>query len=52
MKLVDANVFDGQVIKDMQGTFRYVPVACHGDNERTGWFWSALFGNEFADAAQ
>ena len=37
VELVDGNVFDGQVIKDMQSAFCDVPVACHGDNERTGW---------------
>ncbi len=52
VELVDCNVFDGQVIKDMQSAFCDVPIACHGDHERTVWFWRALLGNEFADAAQ
>jgi len=44
-------MFDGQVIEDMQSACCDIPAACHGDNEWTGWFWSALLSNEFADAA-
>jgi hypothetical protein len=52
VELVNGNVFDGQVVENMQSAFCNVPVACHGDNEWTSWFGSAFLGNDFADAAQ
>lgn len=52
MELVNANVFDGQVIEDMQSAICDIPGASHSDNEWSGWFGSTFFSNEFADAVQ